>query len=276
MRDLYREYITYMTPKWSEASVRSEKCRLNCYWHAIDGDAQKLWNSLVDLHPNTKCTYWTRVSAFWDWQIKKKGLPGPNPYAEFREENPRCFRGKYLKKPCKKPVEELKADLLRIPDKHEDVRNKLLQLLEGGLRRTESYTLTPDGYVLGKGGKTRKVYVSQPSGPMAGPERYSTILRVCKEYTGVTPHKLRSARITKVANKGGNMNELMEFAGWSSPGPAASYVNVREERLRELAKDDPIEVQTAAIVKPIISEAKAAGVVKELLGWAIHKVKERA
>lgn len=275
MKDTYEQYIAYMAPKWSEASVRSERQRLNQLWPVIDGDPEKLWAALQEHGAYARVTYWGRVSSFWDWRIKKQGLAGPNPYAIFREESPRCFRGKYTRKPCKKTVEELKAELTRIPDQHADIRNKLMQLLEGGLRRTESYTLTDDGYVTGKGGKVRKVYVSQPNGPMAGQERYSTMLRLCKEYTGVTPHKLRSARLTKVANNGGSMNELMEFAGWSSPGPAASYVNVREERLRELAKDDPIETQVAVITHPIVVEAKATGIVRNVFGWAMKKIAEK-
>lgn len=265
MKEQYQEYINYMAPKWSPASTRSESQRLNKLWPVIDGDPSRLWDAMQDLHPNTRCTYWTRVCAFWDWRIKKKALPGPNPYAEFRAENPRCFRGKYVQKPCEKSVEELRADIERIPGTHADVRNKLLQLLEGGLRRSESYTLTADGYVTGKGGKLRKAYVSE-YGAMAGPQRYSTLLRICKEYAGVTPHKLRSARLTRVADNGGNMNELMKFAGWSSPGPAASYVNVREERVRQLAKD-------SIVVEKKTEQAQS--LLMSVLGWAMAKNAER-
>jgi integrase len=269
MKTLYAEYIAYMAPKWSAASVRSERQRLTKLWNVIDGDPQKLWEAMQYLHPHSRVTYWGRIASFWDWRIKKQGMAGPNQYAEFRTENPRCFRGKYVQKPCEQTVEELRAGIERIPDEHADCRNKLLQLLEGGLRRTESYTLTPDGYVTGKGGKLRKVYVSE-YGPMAGQSRYSTMLRLCKEYTGVTPHKLRSARLTRVADNGGNMNELMKFAGWSSPGPAASYVNVREERLKALAQD-----RVAAITRPIVAEAKSAGIVRGVLKWALAKSRER-
>ncbi len=269
MKQIYKDYIAYMAPKWSEASVRSESTRLNSLWHVIDGDPQKLWEALKDHGPYCRVTYWGRVSSFWDWRIKKTGLSGPNPYAEFRIENPRCFRGKYTQKPCERTVEELRADIERIPDTHADIRDRLLLLLEGGLRKTESFTLTPDGYVLGKGGKTRKAYVTQHGRPMAGPKRYSTMLRICKEYTGVTPHKLRSARLTRVADNGGNMIELMKFAGWSSPGPAASYVNVREERIRKLAMDKPIEV------KEIVAQVNSSGIVRKILGGVFARIAER-
>jgi integrase len=265
MKELYAEYINYMAPRWSESSVRSERQRLNRLWPVIDGDPDKLWAAMAGYGAYARCTYWGRIVSFWDWRIKKRGLPGPNPYAIFREENPRFFRNAYVKKPCERSVEDLRKDIDRIPGEYQDVKNKLNQLLDGGLRRTESYTLTEDGYVTGKGGKVRKVYIQKTADAMAGPERYSTMLRLLKEYAGVTPHKLRSAKMTDMVNRGANIYELTKFAGWSRINTAESYVLAREERIRELAEGK---------VKEITAEAEATGLVRKMFGWAFSKVRE--
>lgn len=233
MKAAYQQYVSDKSGVWSEASLRSESQRLNRYFDHIDGDAPRLWAAIQDLSGYSRVTYWTRVSNFWDWGIESAGFASPNPYAEFKKKNPRPFRGQYKRQPCNIPFDILMANIKK--EENVALRNKMIQLLEGGLRITESHTLK-DGEVLGKGGKVRKVYVPQIDGPMAGPDQYSSLLRACKKLGIKGPHKLRSARLSDMAAGGATMFDLMKFAGWSSPSVAQSYIEARDEKVQALAE----------------------------------------
>ncbi len=241
MKNLYAEYVADKSGVWSEASKRSESQRLNRVMHLIDGDAAKLWAGLESYGGYSRVTYWARVTAFWDWGIAAEKLSPPNQYKEFKKKNPRLFRGQYKKQPCNIPFETLMAGIKL--EKNEAVRNKMIQLLEGGLRITESHTLT-NGEVIGKGGKRRKVYVPEIAGAMAGPAQYSAVLRACKKLGIKGPHKLRSARLSDMAATGATMFDLMKFAGWSSPSVAQSYIEARDENVQALAEKRRQQVST--------------------------------
>jgi integrase len=238
VKELYLEYVRSKQGVWSETSSHTEGYRLNRVFHLLDGNAQTLWDGLQDYGAYSRTTLWTRVSAFWDWAIKNGHTPAPNPYAEFRKANIRRFRNCYERKPCNEPFEEMLAKIERVPN--EAVRNKLKQLLIGGLRIRESDTLQ-DGHVIGKGGKRRKVYVPEIDGPMTTIRQYSAVLRACKRHLGVTPHKLRSCRMSDMADRGANLFELMKFAGWSNPGTAQSYIEARDEKIAKLAEMRKVE-----------------------------------
>jgi hypothetical protein len=233
MKEFYGQYVEAKSGVWSESSRRSESQRLNRLWDSIDGDAPKLWDALKDYGAYSRTTYWTRVSNYWDWLIEAGHTQPPNPYAEFKKKNPRPFRGQYKKEPCNIPFETLMEKIQQ--ERNEAVRNKMAQLLEGGLRWTESHTLA-DGEVIGKGGKRRRVYVPEVDGPLATPSQYSAVLRACKRLGIRGPHKLRSARLSDLADGGANLFELMKFAGWSSPTVAQSYIEARDEKVQALAE----------------------------------------
>ncbi len=237
MEALFKEYVQAMEFSWADSSKRSESNRLNGRYHLIDGDPHKFWESLKELQPYTRTTYWTRLTSFYQWCIENGKVEGPNPYQAFRNKYKKFFKNTYVKRPCKMTYQEAKTIILNLPPEYTDIKNRLLLLLEGALRRTESHTLTDDGYVMGKGGKTRKVYVPKIEGPMSEESRYSTMLRILKPF-GITPHKLRSIRLTKAAEDGASMAELVEIAGWSGPGPALSYIAARDGKISKLMKPE--------------------------------------
>lgn len=113
--------------------------------------------------------------------------------------------------------------------------------IEGGLRWSESYTLTGDGYVTGKGSKVRKVYAIPITGELAEKRRYSAMLRQLKKVGIQSPHKLRSIKMTSMVDKGANPFELKKFAGWSSLATAESYVNAKDDRIKAMAMADEEE-----------------------------------
>jgi integrase len=251
VRELYTAYIADRAPGWRESSVRSERQRLNALWPAIDGDPVKLWEALQEHGSYTRLTIWTRVSSFWDWMIEAGHTQAPNPYARWRERNKRAFANAYIRKPATQTFAETWSRLDTVEP--EDIRNALKTLLWAGLRWCELRTITPDGYVTGKGGKVRKVYLPEGiSGrPIAGPERYSACLRAVKRAGVPGLHKLRSIRMTEMVNRGANAFELKKYAGWSSLAVAESYVNARDERIAELVQR-PKESHWDWVVKQIL------------------------
>ncbi len=233
--NFYPQYLKSMENVWSDSAYRSESCRLNRLWDYIDGNPQKLWDAMADYHPNARATYWTRVTTFYEWCIEEKLLPAPNPYRVWRKKNKRCFQNVYQRRPCKIPYEEAKAKLLCISN--EAHRNKALQLLEGGLRFSESFTLK-DSFVIGKGNKPRRVYCREIAGPCITPSQYSSFLRTIKGVLGVGPHKLRSIMLSTYYKKTRDPKKLKDLAGWASYGPTDSYVaefnDEMEKEMREI------------------------------------------
>ena len=240
MKEIYDEYIESKTAVWAATSIKSESSRLNSYWSLINGDPGPLWKAFTaNLQPYARATYWTRVSAFWEWGIKYKKFTSPNPYQIFREENVQCFRNVYLKKPCGMNLPSLREKIESIPAEYEDIKNAFRLMLAGGLRKCELHTITEDGYVKGKGGKVRKVYVPKLTGPVADKARYSTMLKLAHRYLGITPHKIRSAKMSAMARKDGmTLKDLMEFAGWSSMGTADSYLAANQDLIEKAARED--------------------------------------
>lgn len=230
IKTLYCAYIKDKTPVWTEASVRSESVRLNRVMTCIDGDATRLWAALEDYGAYSRVTLFNRVVAFYDWGVEERALPAPNPYAIFRKKNKRRFTNQYDRRPPEMTFEEARARVLTIKDT--EIRNKCLQLLSGGLRWTESYTLK-DGYVLGKGNKMRRVYAVTPEGPIAGAHRYRAVLRELKKH-GLKPHKLRGIFLSTLVRRGINPFELKKVAGWSSLQTAESYIATNDDNIMKL------------------------------------------
>jgi hypothetical protein len=231
----YAEYIREKSTAWAASSVRSESQRLNRFIHLVDGDAAKLFAALQELGSYSRQTYWTRASAYWDWLIETGKAQAPNPYATWIAKNRRVFANAYVRKPCPVTFDEAWALLDRIGA--EDLRNGAKVLLWAGLRWCEIHTITPDGYVTGKGGKVRKVYLPpEAAGPLPGRNRYSAILRELKKL-GLRPHKLRSIRMSNLVERGANVFELKAYAGWSDLKVAESYVIAREQRIQALVQE---------------------------------------
>jgi integrase len=178
VEQLYVRYMQEMEQRWSPASVRSERVRLN-------------------------------------------QLPFPMPYAE-------VYRR-----------------VLGIPQ--EDLRLMALTLLRGGLRFSEIFAFQPDGTVIGKGSKIRRVYVSPPEGITFTRSRYSSLLRALKKVGIPSPHKLRHAKMSSVIENGMNVFELTKFAGWASVETAQSYVNARDEEIARKAMADEPDFAMAGI-----------------------------
>jgi len=231
MKDLINKYIEAHTLAWTEATIRAERSRLNSVAYSLNGDPLKLWAAIEKKAPYTRLTTWIRVINFWEWLIESELMTGKNNYKLWRQTNARQFKHVYERKTPQ--VGYLRAERLihKIQDK--EVRNKCLQLLRGGLRYSESFTVDEQGYVTGKGGKKRKAFV----GPCGYKRSHSYLSRTLMAVAGLTPHMLRKIRATDLAKRGMKEADLCQAFGWSSFETAKCYIApMKEKEMEEMFK----------------------------------------
>jgi integrase len=221
------EYLKSKQLAWAPTTLKSEGARLSAVEHVLDGDPTRLWELMEErkMKPYARLTTWIRVMNYWDFLVDS-GKTSSNPYRSFRRRNARLFKHTYT--PCKPTLsyEEAKARIESIEDP--TIRRRALEMIGSGARWAESET-HKDGTVVGKGGKSRQLYVPQVDGPeFIG--TYQTFRRGLAK-VGLKPHDLRKLFLTKLVELGANEFELMEAAGWSSMAPARSYINVNRDNL---------------------------------------------
>ena len=222
---LVNEFIKSKTNAWAESTIRSEKHRLRVMVASVEHiyiDAPALWNSLADRKPYTRATCWTRAITFVDWLIKNQYIPGPNKLKDWREANAKQFKNIYTRHTPDIGYDEAMDRIGQIQDS--GIRAKCVQLLEGGLRYTESYTIA-NGKIRGKGGKERRVYVEACE--YAG--SYSAVYKALKEI-GLKPHMLRKIKATQLARRGARPEQLCEIMGWSNYNTGQSYINAGTDK----------------------------------------------
>lgn len=220
------KFIDSKKHAWSDVTKRKVRSDLLRYKDAITGDAEELWESISHLSPYSRVTLWTRVSSYWDFVSS-----GPNPYKAWREQNARQFKNAYKRKTPEITYSAAKEAIAKIQDV--EVRGKAMQLLVGGLRWSESFTVTEQGYCIGKGGKSRKVFVP----PIEYTKSKSYFEKELKKVLDVTVHDLRKIRMTDLARQGLPPEDLCKIAGWSNFNTAASYLApAKDDELARLFK----------------------------------------
>jgi integrase len=231
MKAWISEYLESKKNAWSESTLSSERSRLEAVESSIAHGPDVLWNDLVRYKPYSRVTTFTRVSDFYDYLLEQGHCQGQNPFRIWRKRNARLFKGAYRPRKPDVSYDEAKALLGRIEER--DVRQKCEELLNGGLRFTES--LNREGeFVVGKGGKRRRAY----AGASDYQRSYSTLLRRLRQL-GLTPHQLRKIRATHLAaNKDLSVFDLCEIFGWSDPRTAMAYVKANDTKIESIMKED--------------------------------------
>lgn len=225
MLELIEAYLKDKELAWAEKTKLNVGCTLRKLAPHLTGDPGVLWGYLVENQaPYTRVITWGKVCQFWDF-----ARPGVNPYREFRSKNKRLFIDQYVRRPATETVDDALGKINSIEDPA--IRRKALELLHSGMRWSESFTLK-NGFIVGKGGLQREVFLPNIKGPEYTGS-YSTFLRALKD-VGLKTHSLRKIRLTKCANDGATMFELQAIAGWKGLSSASSYIGVRRERLKEL------------------------------------------
>lgn len=238
MKTLIKQYICDMTLSWAPSTLKSEEARLRRVGPFLHLDPRLVWEKLSHLKPYSRVTTWTRITAFYEWCIEEGKLEGPNQFKRFRRKRAKLFKHCYERKPSQVSAAEIRERLKTLP-RH--VEQKALQLLGSGLRWSESLTLK-DGFVIGKGGKKRKVFGGNVSmGVQYGDlvsTNYGRLVR-CLRKIGLKPHDLRKAFAQSLVEKGLNEFDLCHVMGWESLETAKSYVRAKkDEELQRLIQGE--------------------------------------
>lgn len=227
MKDKLEAYLKEMEYRWSDTTKVSVRYSLTRLLPVLDGDPVSLWKHLEPMAAYSRVTTWSRVGNFWDFVSPE----APNLYKDFRRKNARLFKDQYVRRTPKDGVKEAKEKIDQITDPA--IHKKAMELLFTGMRWAESFTIK-DGFVTGKGGLKREVFMPVIEGPMYKGS-YRTFLRALLD-VGLKPHMLRKINLTECVNSGANIFELQKLAGWKNLESARSYISVKNERLRDIVE----------------------------------------
>jgi integrase len=149
-------------------------------------------------------------------------------YQDFLHRHRNRLKHAYLKEEIKVTYDEA---FTRIQGLEDGCREAALTLLENGLRISE-LTSIRDGFVVGKGGKRRKIYGKIYTGKsLPSISHLSAKLRA----VGLKPHTLRKLCATRVADRGATAADLCQIFGWSKLDTAYYYLQAKgDDKLREL------------------------------------------
>jgi site-specific recombinase XerD len=189
-----------------------------------------LYMSLKQTHkPYSVKTYFFRVGEFYQWLIEEGHTPvliRKNPFKAFMKTNAKLFKYVYQKETLDVGYEEAIGRINRLSCG--ETKKKAFELLATGMRYTESTTQT-EGFVIGKGGKRRRIYRPESiSAPTKFEGTYSSFYHKLKS-VGLKPHTLRKLAATRFVERGAKEADLMALMGWSSIGTAASYLQAKKD-----------------------------------------------
>lgn len=225
MKKLTEALNNYLSKKayvWADSTKISASARLTKLLPIlVSFKAEDLWDYMEDndMKPYARVTTWIQVINFVD------SFSEVNPYKIFREEKSRFFKNAYQRKELKVSYEEARNRIMSIEDS--GIRTKALTLLRSGMRLSESYTYDK-GYIIGKGGKRRKVFGDIPEeSSKVNKNRFVYELKKVK----LTPHMLRKLAASKFVELGMKEADLLKVMGWSSMQTASIYLQPKNDEM---------------------------------------------
>jgi integrase len=235
MNDLLKlvdEYIESKAFAWSKTTQASERSRLRSVVELIDLQPAAAFTELRKAKaPYTVKTTFIRLGDFYDFLLTNKNKSGLNLFKLFVREHAQLFKNAYEKERLNVDYQEAKARIERIADPGS--RAKALELLASGVRYAESFTAI-DGFITGKGGKRRKMFLPAGMHPTEFKRSYSAFRKDLAR-VGLKPHTLRKLAATRFVEMGAREADLMQLMGWSSIATAASYLQCqKDEQLEQL------------------------------------------
>lgn len=219
-----KEYLSFKKLAWAESTYAVEAARLSKYLPCLILGPTSLWDKIQSLKSYSRLILWNRIIELVDW------YGGPNDFKDFKLRNRRLFKNCYFKKKLNISYDDIIDRIKSIKSK--SIQLKAFELLTSGMRYKESFTRDNNNIIIGKGNKKRKVYTDIKSDFDGS---YHTFYRALKQ-VGLTPHMLRKARATNIADKGAKAHELCDIFGWSSINTAYYYLQSSEESIKDLMK----------------------------------------
>lgn len=229
MEQLIEQYLEYHKLAWSSTTLSSERYRLMKVARLRLPDARSIYEALVSsgMKPYTVKTTIIRLVALEKW-VKAQGLEWGYDFQKFYSVHKNRFKHAYVKQDLNITFAEARK---RVATLESPYREAALGLLETGLRISEM-AKAKDGFVVGKGGKRRRIYGTIDS-------KVSTqTLRLKLKAVGLKPHTLRKLCATRLAEHGATAADLCEVFGWTSIETSYRYLQHRGvDKLRELVKE---------------------------------------
>lgn len=222
-REVIEKYIESNRNAWSHTTLRSERSRLLSQAEALFQEPEKVFEKLKGTRsPYGLKTLFIRLSNVCQFAVENN-LMEVNKYERFLKTNRNAFKHVYRRKEVHLSYEQAKAAINRIKDqaakRHAEV------LLNSGCRISESYSISVDDRVTGKGGKQRKVFnVPKDFQPTS-----QSKLRRELQKVGLRPHDLRKLAATRASENGARPEDLCALFGWSSIATAYHYLQPRRE-----------------------------------------------
>lgn len=215
---------------WSDETLRSAKHKLKIFSYEVENkNPDKAWVKIEHLSPYSRVSYWHIACAYYDFIYPEE----KNIFKQWRALNAKVFRHTYTKRQPEISYQEAEQALATI--QNTKVRAEAFKLLKTGLRISERYQITPDGFVKGKGGKVRKVYSLDVLPDKAVT---SSDIRKALKPLGLKPHDLRKIRATYLARCGMKESDLCKVFGWESFATASSYIApMNDDKIEALMKD---------------------------------------
>jgi integrase len=216
-------YLELKDKLWTNATYKSERARL---MSNIDYLNMKPHDAYVALKakgvaPYTIKTLFIRFASFF-----KVVHPKDTAFSQFLAENPQLFRNVYTRERAPCTFEEAKELIEKLPF---DSRYMANYMLKSGLRISEMYQVRVDQdgslYVVGKGGKRRKVYMKETPKHLVAKHEFAAELKKI----GLKPHTLRKLLATELFKRDFKAQELCSIMGWSKLETALSYLQNRNE-----------------------------------------------
>lgn len=227
-------YIEAHESIWSINTCKSRRSRLRALGDLLSLEPGALHK---ELKARGKGDYTIKttivvVSAFYDWLVEQGHVVG-NPFLNFKKKFLRgtgSGRNAYKKRIIGRNYSEVYSVIEKSQQIDSRTRAHLLFLLESGLRISESYMVTPDWQVVGKGQKRRPVYGGREIYP--GREKLvskAQLRKVLKGELDITPHDLRRLCATRLVDKGCALNDVCQIMGWSSLQTAMKYLQPKKD-----------------------------------------------
>lgn len=228
------DYISRQRLRWADTTLKTEKHRLlsNLEYVQQAGCAADLYESLQKKYsPYTIKTLFIRLNSLF------KEIDSCDEVGEFMKTHSRLFKYAYQKEELAVDFDEALQRIQSIKDNK--IKKHCLFLLYSGLRISESYKVQEDNaggyYVVGKGGKPRKVYGGIDY-MQKNPPNKQLVQRALKRI-GLKAHSLRKLFATRLCERGAQPKDLCQVLGWSSIETAMSYLQAKDEdTIKEMLK----------------------------------------
>lgn len=220
---MIEQYLESKKYAWSPSTIKTVRAKLNSTKHLLNRKPEEAFEELSKKYSTyTTKQYLIILGGYDGWKSNS------DRFGRFVRDNKRLFRSAYKKRKVGLSYEEAARAISAIQD--DETRRTCEFLLRSGLRISEAYCATST--VLGKGNKTRSVFVKAPR-RLASQSKVRRALAV----VGLRPHDLRKLCATRLVEKGVSPQDLCEIFGWSNIQTAYHYLQPsHDDKLKELMK----------------------------------------